>query len=161
MWALAGCASAGTRATGAWCACGLMRVISLSETRPAPSEHGRRLIRRLKSSFCKGAFTYCAIRMITHKRITQALNPVPTPSASPLVTPRRAVTRVPSSIDIDIPGTLRLFFVGTRDKRGGAKAAHAWHNGFPRPPVTPAHLTHESHVELLRLLKSHTLVNLV
>ena len=26
--------------------------------------------------------------------------------------------------------------------------AHAWHNGFPRPPVTPAH---ETHVELLRL----------
>jgi hypothetical protein len=44
---------------------------------------------------------------------------------------------------------------------GTRGTAHAWHNGFPRPPVTPAHLTHESHVELLRLLKSHTLVNLV
>jgi hypothetical protein len=72
-WALAGCASAGTRATGAWCACGLMRVISLSESRPAPSEHGRRLIMRLKSSFCKGAFTYCAIN--DHASQHSSLNP--------------------------------------------------------------------------------------
>ena len=31
---------------------------------------------------------------------------------------------------------------------GTRGTAHAWHNGFPHPPVTPAHLTH---VELLRL----------
>ena len=143
--------------------------------------------------------------MITHQHSS---NPVPRTqtslclSARYALTPRRAVTRVPSSIDIDIPGTLRLFFVGTRDKNaaeplydcraadqdtmrdalwrfcpiwqvqqyafcfwqvqyafwpvlvdcmqmhGTRGTAHAWHNGFPRPPVTPAHLTH---VELLRL----------
>lgn len=43
-WALARVVLLRGRATGAWCACGLMRVISLSESRPAPSEHGRRLI---------------------------------------------------------------------------------------------------------------------
>jgi hypothetical protein len=123
-WALARVVLLRGRATGAWW---LVRVRSdacdFVIRVPPCAQRARtsldiRLIKRLKSSFCKGAFTIiCAIN--DH---ASTLNPVPRTqtslclSARYALTPRRAVTRVPSSIDIDIPGTLRLFFVGTRDK---------------------------------------------